>query len=87
MSEKNIAILAQESFKRKLKALSELKAVEDAAFADAVYTALSRFGVDERSFRDAFGLSSGAVERWTQLKNLPQPNVRPKIIAWILHKL
>lgn len=87
MSEKNIASLAQESFKRKLKALSESKTVEDAAFADAVYTALSSFGVDERAFRTAFGLSAGAVERWTQLKNLPQPNIRPKIITWILQKL
>lgn len=87
MSENNVASLAQESFRKKLKLLSESKTVEDTAFADAVYTALSRFGVDERAFRDAFGLSAGAVERWTQLKNLPQPNIRPKIIAWILQKL
>ena len=75
--------LGKETFRRKLEKLAEEKTVEDAVFADIVYTATSRFGIDEQAFRDAFGLTRGAVERWSQLRNLPQPFVRPKILAWI----
>lgn len=72
-----------EDFKKALTKLAESANIDDAAFADAVYTALSAFGLDESQFRDAFGLSAGAIDRWTQRQNLPQPLVRPKIILWM----
>jgi hypothetical protein len=87
MSQDNVKSFELEAFKKKLAKLSAQKDVEDAEFADAVYTAISRFGVDEDAFRDTFGLSKGAVERWTMRKNMPQPGVRPRILAWILQKI
>jgi hypothetical protein len=76
-----------ETFKQRLSGLAQSGAVDDAAFADVVYTAMSQYGLDETRFRDAFGLSLGAVDRWTQRQNLPQPAVRPKIIIWIKENL
>lgn len=75
------------AFQEKLSKLAETKAIDDSVFADMVYTAMSEFGLDDQTFRDAFGLSGGAVERWTQRQNLPQPIVRPKIILWIRDNL
>lgn len=86
MSE-NVKNFELESFKRKLATLSAQPDVSDADFADAVYTAQTRFAIDEDQFRDTFGLSKGAVERWTMRKNLPQPGVRPKILGWILQRI
>lgn len=87
MSQENVKSLELEAFKRKLQMLAALPQNSDTEFAEAVYTAVSRFGVTETQFRDTFGLTKGAVERWTTLKNLPQPDVRPKIIEWILQSL
>lgn len=67
--------------------LLKAPAIDDAAFADAVYRVLSEGGIDEQTFRAAFGLSAGAVERWTQRQSLPQPLVRANIIAWMLETL
>ncbi len=75
------------AFKARLSKLLESKEIDDAAFADAIYAAMSTFGIDEGQFRDTYGLTKGAVDRWTQRQNLPQPLVRPKIIAWIRDKL
>jgi len=83
----NVKSFETESFKAKLSKLAETKTIEDAVFADVIYTALSKFRIEEEEFRDTFGLTKGAVERWTQRQNLPQPNVRCKIIAWIRSKL
>jgi len=87
MQKESVTSLEKEAFKRRLLALAGQKSVSDGEFADAVYTALSRFGVDETRFRDMFGLTKGAVERWTTLKNLPQPEVRSGIISWIHQQL
>lgn len=86
MSE-NVKNFELESFKRKLATLSAQPEVSDADFSDAVYTAQSRFAIDETQFRDTFGLSKGAVERWTMRKNMPQPGIRPKILGWILQRI
>lgn len=83
----NIRYIEKEIFQKKISGLAAQKAIADADFADAIYTAISRFGVEEDDFRDTFGLSKGAVERWTMLKNLPQPAVRPKILTWIAGQL
>lgn len=87
MSLDNIKSFECESFRKRLSELAESGAIEDAVFADVIYTAMSKFGIDEEMFRDSFGLSKSAVERWTQKQNLPQPSVRPKIIAWIKENL
>lgn len=87
MTQENVKSFEREAFRKKLSAFSKQETVTDADFADAVYTAMSRFGIDETQFRDAFGLTKGAVDRWTTQKNLPQPGVRPKILGWILQKL
>lgn len=83
----NVRSLEKEAFKRRLAALVSGKAVNDVDFADCIYTAMSKFGIGENSFRDAFGLSKGAVERWTLLKNMPQPAVRAKILEWLIKEL
>ena len=87
MSQGNVKSFELEAFKKRLTQLSAQKEVPDADFADAVYTAMSRFGVKESDFRDTFGLSKDAVERWTMRKNLPQPGIRGKILSWILQKM
>lgn len=58
-------------------------AISDAEFADVIYQATTSWGIAEVQFRDNFGLTGGAVERWTTLKNLPQQSVRPIIFKWI----
>lgn len=87
MPANNVKSFEVESFKAKLSKLAEARTVDDSVFADVIYTALSKFGIDEEEFRDTFGLTKGAVERWTQQKNMPQPNIRPKVIAWIKSQL
>lgn len=87
MSPDNVKSLEHAAFLRKLTALAAAPAVNDADFADAVYTAQSRFGLDEAAFRAGFGLSQGAVQRWTTLKNLPQAEVRPLVLQWIIAQL
>jgi hypothetical protein len=87
MSQDHAIPLAREAFKKKLGEMAKNGQIADAAFADAVYEALSRFGLTEQQFRSAFGLSAGAVERWSMRKNLPQPSVRPAVLAWIVETL
>jgi hypothetical protein len=87
MSQGNIKSFEIETFKAKLSKLAEAKTVDDAVFADVIYTAVSKFGLEEEKFRDTFGLTKGAVDRWSQLQNLPQPNIRPKIMGWIKENL
>lgn len=87
MSQDNVKSLEKEAFLRRLAALAEAQNVSDSDFADSVYMALTRFGLDEDAFRAGFGLSKGAVERWTTLKNLPQPSVRPHVLHWIAAQL
>jgi hypothetical protein len=83
MSQDKIRSFETEAFKKRLSGLAESGAIDDAVFADVIYTAMSKFGIDEEMFRDSFGLSKGAVDRWTQSQNLPQPAIRPKIFTWI----
>lgn len=87
MSSGNVKSLEKEAFLRKLATLAAAPAISDSDFADSVYTALTRFGLDEDAFRSGFGLSKGAVDRWTTLKNLPQPTVRPLVLNWIAAQL
>jgi hypothetical protein len=87
MSQENVKSFELEAFRMKLSKLAAQPEVTDGDFADAIYAAQSRFAIDEAQFRDAFGLSKGAVERWTMRKNLPQPGIRPKILGWILQKI
>lgn len=67
----------------RLKPLCEAEEVEDAAFADVIYSALSDWGITEIEFRDAFGLTEGAVHRWSTMNNLPQPDIRPIVLQWV----
>ncbi|MFN7113464.1 MAG: hypothetical protein ACK4PK_03810 [Alphaproteobacteria bacterium] len=87
MSPDNVKSLEKEAFLRKLAALTAAKNISDSDFADSVYAAVTRFGLNEDAFRAGFGLSKGAVDRWTTLKNLPQPTVRPHVLAWIAAQL
>ena len=87
MSSSNVKSFEREAFKKKLQPLAASQQISDADFSDVIYTALSKFGIDEQQFRDAFALSKGAVDRWCMQKNMPQSFVRPKIITWILEKL
>lgn len=59
-------------------------APNDHEFTDIIYLALSAWGISETAFRDAFGLTAMAVQNWMNGNNLPQEDVRPKIVAWIL---
>ncbi len=59
------------------------KEIPDQEFADKIYQALTEQNIPEQSFRDEFGLTLGAVHRWTTLKNLPQPLIRASILEWI----
>lgn len=79
----NVHSFEREAFKAKLNKLADAKTVEDAVFADLIYTAVSQFGLAEDKFRDAFGLTLGAVERWSMMQSLPQPFVRAKILQWV----
>ncbi|MBI1214264.1 MAG: hypothetical protein GC185_00430 [Alphaproteobacteria bacterium] len=85
--ENNVKSLVRAAYRKRLEHLAAQQSVDEADFADAVYTAQSAFGIEEQAFRDMFGLTAGAVERWTQRKNLPQPGVRPKILGWLLGKI
>ncbi len=80
----NIESFAIAAFRERLKKGIITKTVPDAEFADIIYTAVSQFKIDELQFRTMFGLTSGATERWMQMKNLPQPIVRNQIISWIM---
>lgn len=70
-------------FKAHLKQLTASGDISDAAFAEAVYEAVASHGLAESDLRDTLGLSSGALERWTMQKNLPQPMVRGKVLGMI----
>ncbi len=61
--------------------------ISNAEFADVIYEATTRWGLSEQGFRDAFGLTAGAVGRWTTLSNLPQPDIRPIIFKWIMEEI
>ena len=87
MSQDNVKSFATEAFKKRLSTLAGQKEISDTDFADAVYTAMTSFGVDETQFRNEFGLTKGAVDRWTMLQNMPQTMIRGKILGWILQKI
>jgi len=77
----------QAVFRKKLQAFAAASDVGDADFADAIYTALSRYGLPQEEMRATFALSQDAISRWIQQKNLPQPFVRPKILGWIVERI
>lgn len=83
MSASNIKSLEKEAFLRRTQKLSAQESISDDAFADAVYTAISHFGIDENAFRTAFGVSKGTPARWTTRQNLPQPAARAAILHWL----
>lgn len=87
MSFDNVKSLEKESFLRRVIFLSSQTDVSDTDFAESIYTAVTTFGLTEDAFRAGFGLSKGAVERWTTRKNLPQPTVRPHVLAWVAAQL
>lgn len=78
---------ALESGIEEIKNLSLTRQMEEEVFADIVYSALTRWHIAEDDFRDAFGLTEGAVHRWTQRQNLPQLKVRPLVIKWIREEM
>jgi len=84
---KTAAPVEKALFKAKLGLLAHRENIADETFSKAVTRASTDFGVEETAFRDAFGLTSGAVARWSNGKNLPHPMVRPKIMAWLRHQL
>ena len=69
---------------KKLNALLRQPKISDGDFAQAVYDIVSCGAVSEQQLRDEFGLTGGAVSRWTTGKNLPQPDIRPIILRWVL---
>ena len=79
----NVVKFKEESLKRFRERLSATDPIADAEFADVIYQATTSWGISDTKFRDAFGLTCGAVGRWTTMKNLPQPNVRSIIFKWI----
>ncbi len=83
----NIVKLREESLKRFRERLAIATSISDAEFADVIYQATTTWGISETEFRDAFGLTGGAVGRWTTMKNLPQTNIRPAIFKWISDNL
>lgn len=87
MKQGNIESFETAHFRARLEKAAATRAVGDADFADAIYTAVSAFGITEDKFRAAFGLSEGTVERWTRMKNLPQPSARSAILGWILAQI
>lgn len=72
---------------KKIGALLRQSAISDSDFAQAVYDIVSCGAVSEQQLRDEFGLTGGAVTRWTTGKNLPQPDIRPIILRWALSLL
>jgi hypothetical protein len=84
---KTAAPVEKALFKAKLGILERRSDIADETFSRAVTRASEDFGVGETAFRDAFGLSSGAVERWSNGKNLPHPLVRPKIMGWLRQQI
>lgn len=87
MSPDNVKSLEKESFLRRIIPLSGQPEVADAEFAECIYIAVTTFGLSEDAFRAGFGLSKGAVDRWTTQKNMPQPSVRPHVLAWVAAQL
>lgn len=83
----NIISLERESFRKRLANLAGNTTVDDDVFADIIYETITKFGISQDDFRDTFGLSKSAVERWMLRQNLPQSNIRPKIILWIKETL
>ena len=69
---------------KKLNTLLGQPDISDGDFAQAVYDIVSSGAVSEQQLRDEFGLTGGAVTRWTTGKNLPQPDIRPIILRWVL---
>jgi hypothetical protein len=61
--------------------------VSDSEFADIIYAAISEWGISEEDFREMFGLTLGAVDKWASSQNLPLASVRPKIVKWIYDQI
>ncbi|TNE28081.1 MAG: hypothetical protein EP349_08330 [Alphaproteobacteria bacterium] len=72
---------------KKLNTLLRQSDISDSDFAQAVYDIVSSGAVSEQQLRNEFGLTGGAVTRWTTGKNLPQPDIRPIILRWALSVL
>jgi len=72
---------------KKLNGFLNQSDIADGDFAQAVYDIVSSGAVSEQQLRDEFGLTGGAVTRWTTGKNLPQPDIRPIILRWVLSVL
>lgn len=86
----DITDLQEERLKQladRLKETSGWSDIPDHVFADIIYSTVSFGHVSEEQFRDEFGLTANAVQRWMTGKNLPQPDVRPVILRWILSVL
>jgi hypothetical protein len=58
MPDDKVKSFEKENFKRNLAAS---ESAGDSAFAEAVYTAVSRFNIHEQLFRDAFGLTAARL--------------------------
>lgn len=83
----NVRSFEREAFRKRLEKLAAQHDVADADFADCIYTAVTVHGIPIDDFRDTFGLSREAVDRWMTMKNMPQPTVRPKVLGWVLGQL
>lgn len=62
-----------------LMELSKSENISDAAFADAVYQAVTQ-GLDRDAFQDNSDIGQGTLERWMQGANLPPQSVRKKVL-------
>lgn len=87
MPDNNVKSLATEAFKADLKRLISAKSVSDSDFADVIYRALTAHGITVDILRDTFGITKDAADRWMNMQNLPQPNIRGKIIQWIFDQI
>lgn len=83
MPDGNVKSFEKEAFRKRLTTLAAAASISDADFADVIYVSVTHYGVAEDDFRDTFGMTRGAIERWMTMRNLPQPMVRAKIIRWV----
>ncbi len=79
---------ARQHFCAHLMALAQRDGhIDDGAFVDCCYQAVSAYGFDPALLREALDIGPGSYERWIAGTNLPHPALRPKILLAIAHYL
>ena len=83
MSRINFSDLKRKEFCEFLSLLSKSETIADADFAELIYIALTKHGLNTVGIKNELGLSNGTIERWMQSQNLPQGIARGKILSII----